>query len=103
MSVEKVRSELMNKIDHTNEIEIEKVDRYINLLNIFYQLDESIAELGPIITTINAAQRFTKPNPAISEKNKISSSLLALEKSFNFTAKEDKKPDNTTKGIDALI
>ena len=99
MSVEKVRKELMKKIDSTNEIQVEKVNRYINLLDIFYKLDEAIEEFGTMITTENGAQRFTKPNPAIAEKNKISGSLLALEKSFNF----DNDTGDKVKGVDALL
>lgn len=99
MSVEKVRTEFMRKINSNNEIEVEKVERYINLLHLFYKLDEAIEEFGTMITTENGAQRFTKPNPAIAEKNKISGSLLALEKSFNFNSDDGPK----TKGVDALI
>lgn len=99
LTIEKVRKELMGKIDDKNQIQVEKVDRYINLLKIFYKLDETIEELGHMVITENASQRFLKPNPAIAEKNKINGSLLALEKSFNFGNEENK----VGKGVDDLL
>ncbi|PEV03679.1 P27 family phage terminase small subunit [Bacillus cereus] len=76
----KVKRELLNRIDEENSIQVEKVERYLNLLELYYQLDEAIEEFGTMITTINGSQKFTKPNPAIAEKNKINSSLIALGK-----------------------
>ncbi|RAI79308.1 P27 family phage terminase small subunit [Macrococcoides bohemicum] len=62
----------------------EKIERYINLLDIYYQLDKAIKKDGVTVTTENGAQKFTKVHPAISEKNKINASLLNIEKSFGF-------------------
>ena len=33
---------LLGKIEQENPIQLEKVDRYINLLKIFYKLDDNI-------------------------------------------------------------
>ena len=93
----KLRDELLSRIDSNSQKELEKVERYLNLVNIYYSLDESIKEQGSMVITENGAQRFLKPNPAISEKNKISTSLLALEKSFVFVDNDPVKevPDGS--------
>lgn len=80
MNPKKIKTELFKRIDKKDSIKVEKVERYLNLINLFYKLDESIEEYGVMMTTINGSQEFTKPNPAISEKNKINSSLIALGK-----------------------
>ena len=84
-----LRDYLLNKIEQDNPIQLEKVDRYINLLKIFYKLDENIKEHGTMVKTVNASQTFLKANPAVAEKNKINGSLLAIEKSFGFDKEQD--------------
>lgn len=80
---------LLDKIEQENPIQLEKVDRYINLLKIFYKLDDNIKEHGTMVETVNASQTFLKANPAVAEKNKINGSLLAIEKSFGFDKEQD--------------
>lgn len=80
----KIRDYLLTQIEEDNPVQLEKVERYINLLKIFYKLDKNIEEHGTMVETINASQTFLKANPAVAEKNKISTSLLAIEKSFGF-------------------
>lgn len=79
---ERVKSYLLEQIDNSNIVQLEKIDRYMNLLSIFYDLDQEIDEHGRLVVTENASQRFLKPNPAVNEKNKINSSLLSIEKSL---------------------
>jgi phage terminase small subunit len=78
--LKQLKSELLKQIDKKSKIQLEKVERYLNLVGIYYKLDESIDEHGVMITIINGSQQFTKPNPAIAEKNKVNSSLIALGK-----------------------
>lgn len=75
---------LLDQIEKDNPVQVEKVQRYLNLLDIFYKLDKDIKEHGTLVETKNASQTFLKPNPAVAEKNKINSSLLSIEKSFGF-------------------
>lgn len=79
-----IREYLLKNIEQDNPVEVEKVTRYLNLLDIYYQLDKDIKEHGTLVETKNASQVFLKQNPAVAEKNKINSSLLAIEKSFDF-------------------
>lgn len=92
----KIETYLLNKIEKDNPVQTEKVERYLNLLDIFYKLDADIKKKGLMVETKNASQSFIKPNPLIAEKNKVNTSLLAIEKSFGFEKKEveDDKPSN---------
>lgn len=92
---------LMEQIDKENDIEVEKVERYVNLLKLFYALDIYIEQSGPITVVKNASQEYVKPNPAIAEKNKVNGSLLALEKSFHLERKaEERRKQEQAKGPD---
>ena len=91
MTVEKLKEQLMERIDPTDLMQVEKVERYINLLKIFNDLDKDIEEHGTMVVTINGSQSFTKPNPAIAEKVKINAQLLNIEKSFVFEDMKEKK------------
>ena len=84
----KLKTYLLEKVDDDNPVHVDKVERYINLLKIFYELDKDIKEHGTLVETVNASQTFLKPNPAVAEKNKVNASLLAIEKSFGLDKKE---------------
>ncbi|OMF70502.1 P27 family phage terminase small subunit [Paenibacillus glucanolyticus] len=83
-NIDELEKELLSKINTASQKELEKVNRYINLVRLFYDLDESIGTDGAMVMTENGAQRFLKPNPAIQEKNRINTQLLSIERSFIF-------------------
>lgn len=72
----------MQRIDRKSAVEKEKVDRYISLLDVFYKLDEAIIANGVMVKIENGKQTYWKANPAVSEKNRINSALITLEKDF---------------------
>lgn len=94
MDYEKIENELLSRIDSKDIIGQEKVKRYMNLLMIFYELDNDIEERGAMVVTENGAQSFVKANPAISEKNKINSSLIALNKDLGLNEPIKKDTDS---------
>ncbi|WP_262344378.1 P27 family phage terminase small subunit [Lactiplantibacillus plantarum] len=73
----------MQRIDKKSAVEKEKVDRYISLLDAFYQLDESIQQHGVMVKIENGKQIYWKTNPAVSEKNRINSALIRLKRTLN--------------------
>lgn len=79
-----IEKELMKNVNINSAREVEKVKRYLNLLDIYYQLDDAIKKQGPVVTTENGKQSFVKTHPAIDAKNKINTALLSLEKTFTF-------------------
>ncbi|MBJ8113703.1 P27 family phage terminase small subunit [Bacillus cereus group sp. N6] len=78
----KVKRELLSRINQEDSIQVEKVERYLNLLELYYKLDEAIEEFGTMITTVNGSQKFTKPNPAIAEKNKMALPVWHLDETY---------------------
>ncbi|WP_353051226.1 terminase [Fictibacillus enclensis] len=76
-------------------------ERYIDLVKAFRQV---INKEGSYVETINGSQPFTKATPLISERNKISASLLNLEKSFGWNKKkEEEKPKTSKRDASDLI
>lgn len=88
VDIKKLKKQLLSKIDQSDLVQVEKVERYINLVKLNDQLDESIKVEGITVVTINGSQRFLKSNPALAEKAKINTALLHIEKSFNFDVKK---------------
>lgn len=80
----KLKKELLSKIDETSQVQLEKVQRYLNLVDLYYRLDKYIEEQGLLVLTVNGSQEFLKTNPALQEKAKINTQILAIEKSFEF-------------------
>ena len=91
ISLSKVKNELLSKIDTDSAVEVEKVERYVELLKLMRNLQKEVNEDGSIVVTINGSQEFYKAHPAIGEINKINSQLLNIEKSFNFKPKVEEE------------
>lgn len=87
----RIKDKLVGKIDKKDELQIEKVERYMNLLDMYYTLDGILGEQGNVISIKNGNQVYQKVNPLIAEKNKINSQLIALEKTFVFKEEEKEK------------
>nr|WP_211182555.1 MULTISPECIES: P27 family phage terminase small subunit [Staphylococcus] len=83
---------MLEKIEKDNPVQVEKVERYLNLLTIFYDLDKDIKAKGLMVETVNASQTFLKPNPAIAEKNKVNTSLISIEKSLGLNKQNEDEP-----------
>ncbi|BAW91101.1 P27 family phage terminase small subunit [Staphylococcus caprae] len=88
----KIKNYLLEKIEKDNPVQVEKVERYLNLLTIFYDLDKDIKAKGLMVETVNASQTFLKPNPAIAEKNKVNTSLISIEKSLGLNKQNEDEP-----------
>lgn len=78
VSITELKKQLMSKIDVNNLVEVEKVERYIDLVKSFRKVNKTITKEGESVVTQNGSQVFTKAHPLISERNKINSSLIAL-------------------------
>lgn len=74
----------MDRIDTDDLVQVEKVERYIDLVKSFRRVNRIINKEGETVVTENGSQRFTKAHPLISERNKINSQLIALGKDIEF-------------------
>ncbi|MGG3235405.1 P27 family phage terminase small subunit [Priestia flexa] len=83
VSITKLKQQLMSEIDIDDLVQVEKVERYIDLVKSFRKISKTIAKEGESVTTQNGSQKFTKAHPLIGERNKINSSLIALGKDID--------------------
>lgn len=88
-SPKKIKEQLMQKIDLNNELEIEKIERYVDLVLMNKKIKKTINKDGLKIIVRNGNQVFEKSHPLISEFQKNNAALLAIEKSFNFKVEEN--------------
>ncbi|MES9694275.1 P27 family phage terminase small subunit [Bacillus toyonensis] len=87
VSITKLKEQLMNSIDIKDLVEVEKVERYIDLVKAFRKINRTINKEGESVTVKNGSQVFVKAHPLISERNKINSSLIALGRDIKFVSK----------------
>lgn len=83
MKLSELKNELMGLINPDSQIELEKVERYINLVKIYRKLDQTLNKDGLMIEVRNGAQTFLKANSAIGEKVKINQALIKLGEFFD--------------------
>lgn len=93
MNKDDLRAYLESQLDMSNQTNQEKVNRYIKLVDVFDNLREAIEDYGYIVETENGSQKFIKPNPALAEMNKVSTSINNLERLMKLDKQEkDDKP-----------
>lgn len=78
MNQKELKNELLSLVNRESQYELEKVERYLNLVSIYKGLDKSIKENGSMIEIKNGSQNFLKVNPAIGEKVKVNQALIKL-------------------------
>ena len=65
VKVKKLKKQLLSKIDQTDLMQVEKVERYINLVELFNNLDEDINKHGTMIEIINGSKVEDTPKPIV--------------------------------------
>ncbi len=87
MTIRKLEQQLLSRVDQDDLNEVKKIKRYIQLLKLDAACDVAIKKDGATITVENGNQRYIKTHPAMTEKMKINTQLIALEKSIKFKLK----------------
>ena len=105
-NIKELENQLLSKIGYfsprkKDAIQYEKVNRYIYLVRLLYELKARLHEDGLVITVHNGQQRFQKANSLIKEINTTSNQLLAIERSFDFEV-ENSPVEKSTSGSDLL-
>lgn len=67
VSLKTLKESMLKDVDETDLFTIEKIDRYITLIQKYRQLITAINKEGITITVNNASQKFTKTHPGISD------------------------------------
>lgn len=76
---------LLEKINQPDNIlEIEKVNRYMQFVELIAKLKQDIKVQGVTIVVENGSQSYIKTHPAIAEISKLNTSMLAIERTWNF-------------------
>ncbi|MDM5245751.1 P27 family phage terminase small subunit [Lysinibacillus sp. G4S2] len=89
VDVEALREQLLSKIDTADLKEVEKVERYCDLIEIVQDCRAKVKDEGPSIKIINGKQEFTKSHPCMNDIAKFNAQIIALEKSMIFKLKAD--------------
>lgn len=99
VNITDLKKQLMARIDTTDFVQVDKVDRYIDLVKSFRRINKIISKEGESVVTENGKQKFTKAHPLIGERNKINASLLSIEKSLGHhkLLGDDKDDEKKTK------
>lgn len=105
-NIKELENQLLSKIGYfsprkKDAVQYEKVNRYLYLVRLLYELKSRLEEDGLVITVHNGQQRFQKANSLIKEINTTSNQLLAIERSFDFEI-ENSPVEKSTSGSDLL-
>ena len=105
-NVKELENQLLSKIGYfsprkKDAVQYEKVNRYLYLVRLLYELKSRLEEDGLVVTVHNGQQRFQKANSLIKEINTTSNQLLAIERSFDFEV-ENSPVEKSTSGSDLL-
>lgn len=105
-NIKELENQLLSKIGYfsprkKDAIQYEKVNRYLYLVRLFYNMTARLNEEDLIDIVRNGQQMFTKSHPLVGEINKINSELLKIERSFDFEV-ENSPVEKSTYGSDLL-
>ena len=105
-NIKELENQLLSKIGYfsprkKDAVQYEKVNRYLYLVRLLYELKSRLEEDGLVVTVHNGQQRFQKANSLIKEINTTSNQLLAIERSFDFEV-ENSPVEKSTSGSDLL-
>lgn len=82
----------MSRIDTSNPVETEKVGRYLKHIEMYRRMERTVKKEGVSVTTENGSQTFVKSHPLLNEMNKVNSSIMNIERTFNLKDPEKDKP-----------
>lgn len=91
VELEKIKEQMMSRIDTGDYLEVEKVQRYIGLVQSYRDIEATIIEEGYSVETVNVTQRFIKPHPLLNDKNKVNTSIINTERSIRFMDDDEGK------------
>lgn len=79
----KIEKHLKEYTDPDDLVAVEVVDRYIELIRTYRQMQRIIKKDGIRVITINGHQEFIKAHPLITEMRKIDSQLINLKRDID--------------------
>lgn len=101
VGINNIKDYLLSRIDTTNPVEVEKVGRYLRHIEIYRRMERTVKKEGVSVKIENGSQSFLKAHPLLAEMNKVNSSIMNIEKTFNFIG--DNKDDPPVYSSDDLV
>ena len=83
VSITKLKSYFMSRINQDDVTVVEMVDRYLTLLKVFRDAEKAVMKSGTQVEVKNGAQEYTKSNPLISDMKNINAQLINLKKDID--------------------
>lgn len=100
VGIDKIKDYLFSRIDTSNPVEVEKVGRYLKHIEMYRRMERTVKKEGVSVTTENGSQSFVKSHPLLNEMNRVNSSIMNIEKTFNFINDDnDGKPKFTAEDL----
>lgn len=100
VGIDKIKDQLMSKVDTTDPIEVEKVGRYLRNIEMYRRMERTVKEEGVSVTVENGNQSYVKSHPLLTEMNKVNAAIINIEKTFNFIDGDDgDKPNYTAEDL----
>lgn len=88
MNYEKLKQQLMNRIDQEDLLEVAKVERLVTLMEDFQHCVDDVKEKGYSTVIENGKQRFEKISLMQDQKPKLNREIISLEKTINFISED---------------
>ena len=93
VGIDNIKDYLLSKIDTDNPVEVEKVGRYLKHIEMYRRMERTVRIEGVSTIVENGSQSFVKSHPLLNEMNRVNSSIMNIEKTFNFIGDgDDGKP-----------
>lgn len=96
VGIDKIKDYLFSRIDTSSPVEVEKVGRYLKHIEIYRRMEKTVKKEGVSVKVENGSQSYVKSHPLLAEMNKVNSSIINIERSFNLV-----EPDNNKKNYTA--
>lgn len=103
VSIKRLKDYLMENIDTSDLVEVDKVNRYCSLTSTMRKLRAKVNKDGVTTTTVNASQEFTKAHPALDKMIAINTQLLNIEKTFRFSVADPSSTDDRPLDDEELV
>ncbi|WP_112181386.1 P27 family phage terminase small subunit [Paraliobacillus zengyii] len=101
VSTHKIKDYLLSRVDTDSPVEVEKVGRYLKHIEIYRRMERTIKKEGVSITVKNGSQTYVKSHPLLTEMNKVNTSIMNIERTFNFI--DNDETNNKTYTANDLI
>lgn len=96
VGTERIKEYLLGRINTSSPVEIEKVGRYLRHIEMYRRMEKTVKKDGVSVPVENGSQKYVKSHPLLNEMGKVNSSIINIERTFNFVDEDDGVKPNYT-------